>query len=357
MKNTLISLTLILFSIIFALVIVEVVLRLASSESFRAHTPSIVYRVSDNPDRQYGFIPGVSGSASGTAAIINDHGHRGRMGQYGKFDGIRILAMGDSIIFGLNLTAEESHAARLHDTLNNGQQAYEVLNFGVPGYDILQELAYLEEIVEVYKPDYVVFSYCLNDVSIVSLDVKDIVGTYRHSLWYKSYALRFIYQESDKIYKRWFSEAQNDPNYFINKYKDKIAPIAEDEHELLELMDKTPDVYISSWYKNKNQVGRLRYAFTQLAALADKQDFQAAIAIIPFFMEADEGYPFSEIHKIVAMEAARARIDVIDLLDEFEPLGLENYKGEKNDNVHPGPGGHIIIANKLAQYYRLREQE
>lgn len=77
---------------------------------------------------------------------------------------IRIACFGDSSTFGIGATMEDSWPALLEDYLNaRGEQKFQVINAGVPGYTSHQGLRHLRQEVDRLQPDIVFASYANND--------------------------------------------------------------------------------------------------------------------------------------------------------------------------------------------------
>jgi lysophospholipase L1-like esterase len=76
----------------------------------------------------------------------------------------RILALGDSITFGLGVEDAETWPCQMEQWLNNATPAtYEVLNAGVPGFSALQGLRYLDKHGLALEPAAVVACFGQND--------------------------------------------------------------------------------------------------------------------------------------------------------------------------------------------------
>ncbi len=78
----------------------------------------------------------------------------------GKF---RIIVLGDSISFGWGVELEEGVSKQLEALLNGPGNKYEVINFSVPTYNMVQEVEELRTKCLAYKPDLVIFVVCDND--------------------------------------------------------------------------------------------------------------------------------------------------------------------------------------------------
>jgi lysophospholipase L1-like esterase len=75
-----------------------------------------------------------------------------------------ILALGDSFTQGHSVRDEEAYPAVLEQTLKNSGHNVNVINAGVPGYGIDQEYLYAKEIMQVVKPNLIIFNLNENDI-------------------------------------------------------------------------------------------------------------------------------------------------------------------------------------------------
>lgn len=120
------------------------------------------------PDRPwlYGLRPGARAtlSASGDVAYaINQDGFRDR--RYARPrppDAFRILILGDSVTFGYGVAEGETYPTRIESLLGAG---FEVLNFGVGGYNPYNEAALFADVGVSYEPDLVLVQFCTNDLN------------------------------------------------------------------------------------------------------------------------------------------------------------------------------------------------
>lgn len=107
--------------------------------------------------------PSVQVVHNGHIVTTNSAGLRGGEYQRHKPAGTtRIALLGPSYIMGSGVADDDTIAARLEARLNrsvaDGGQRYEVLNFGVPGYSLLQQLFQLEDRVLAFNPDLVLIT-------------------------------------------------------------------------------------------------------------------------------------------------------------------------------------------------------
>jgi hypothetical protein len=121
-----------------------------------------IYRKSSNPYLRYELVPG----AKSADVSINSDGFRGKDYSIEKSQiFFRIIMLGDSEIFSIRLFQTDTLPAQLENLLNQNSRRfrYEVLNFGVEGYNTFQELEMLKSKGLKYKPDLIILNYVLND--------------------------------------------------------------------------------------------------------------------------------------------------------------------------------------------------
>jgi lysophospholipase L1-like esterase len=349
------NLLLVLASLLFTAGAAELVLRLAGHDTLgelRGGREQLL-RPAVSPEVRYEHIPGARAHAWNVEVAINAEGNRGRSRTPGEFQGKRIVLLGDSITFGNFLDVQATYADQLQALLDKrAGNAYEVLNFGVGGYDTVQEVAQLEQRAADYRPDLVVVGFCLNDLGVVSLNLEyiDRLEQYRTRLLYRSYLARFLASEFERLRTGSWMNSKNDPEVFARDYAGSIDAIGADEQELRGLMQQVPNVFPSEWYGSDLRVGRLRHAFARLQALAQREGFKVVVLIFPWLIEEQGEYPHAVAHKIIAHEARRAHFEVLDLLPDYRQEGLVSLRISDADYLHPNARGHSIAARRLADY-------
>jgi len=355
-RKFLLNIKLVILSVIIVLAIGEVYLRHTGYDEFQRlkDGQEIMLRTSHDRDVRYELVPGAKGYAWSADVEINDGGYRGKMGSPGKFNGFRTINIGDSITFGNKIPVESTYSHQMDELLRETSDEYEVLNFGVGGYDILQAVSFFESRGLVYEPDLVVVGFCLNDIGIASpnLEYLDRSKEYQPGSLSRFRILRFINEKIDKIrIGRWLKE-KNRPEIFRKEYESRIASIGEDEHGLLELMRNCSRRYPSIWYRDEHRIGRLRYSFERLSGLAKREKFTVAVVIFPWLAGKAGDYPCEKPHEIIAHEARRVGFDVVEIVPDFMEIGMSNIRITGKDFIHPNGTGHRVIAEKLVEYIR-----
>jgi hypothetical protein len=118
----------------------------------------------------YGWVPrkGHRQVVDGILTTINDRGYRGLALADEKGHRLRVVVLGDSIAFGLDMNDADTFSA----LLGSSYPELEVANLAVPGYGPDQELMRLEREGLALQPDVVVLALCLsNDLADASLPV------------------------------------------------------------------------------------------------------------------------------------------------------------------------------------------
>jgi len=78
-------------------------------------------------------------------------------------DGVTVLGLGDSIMYGVGLGPEETYLERARRALVEGGASIEILNLAVPGYNTQQEDAVHKELGDRLRPDVVLLHYWDDD--------------------------------------------------------------------------------------------------------------------------------------------------------------------------------------------------
>jgi lysophospholipase L1-like esterase len=157
-------LALALCSTVVALGVCEAYLRIAGPE--RASDLRGLHEPRPDKPWLYGLRPGARGTLPVSGDVlyeINGEGFRDRLHARPKPAGtFRILVLGDSVSFGYGVAADDVYPARMEALLGGG---FEVLNFGVGGYNPYNEAALLRDVGASYEPDLVLVQFCNNDLS------------------------------------------------------------------------------------------------------------------------------------------------------------------------------------------------
>lgn len=352
--------SLVLVSTVLCLLSVEVALRVIGYNPFGdlLNGREFILRESGNQVMRYELTPNSEGYAWHAEVKINSYGFRDREYDIEKPDGTyRIIAIGDSITFGNSLSANVTFPERLEDFFRSHNLAVEVLNLGVGGYDTMQEIAFLQELGLQFHPDEVIVGYCMNDVGVVSANLKYIrrARSYGKPV-YNFRILQFVRIKIDILSAKFYSGVLNGNDNGDTGEKEKRAEILGDAYvsERMRLIEE----YVSSnadypttfsWYASAHRLSNLRAGFERLKVLSRQHGFKVSVVIIPFVREHVDAY--GAAYDIVRNEARRNGFQVIEPLQKFVDTGITRLKISPRDGIHPNELGHRLIAEKLFEFY------
>lgn len=296
----------------------------------------------------YELTPGFSGNGFATKFTINRAGFRGPWPR--REAAATVLFLGDSVAFGYGLQDSETVAAQLERILNTKGESVQVLNFGVPGYDVLDVVRTLKQKGPAFEPDLVIILYCLNDVGVVSSQLNRLTsleGRRRNPLL-RSRLIQFVTRKLDRVQDQSLSQRMNKPLTFREAFADQIEPVFDHERELASLMKRAGEgPHPTAWYGDVEKVGRLRFAMNELAAVAEADGVPILVAVVPRLEGSSANYAHATAHEIVAGEVRRAGLDLLDLA---KPMLAADIEGLRLEPIHPNQLGARFIARELNEY-------
>ena len=323
------TLALVAGSILFTLLLLEVGFRRAHVHIGTVQINRATVRKSTNPRLRFELKPDSSVQAE-VEYHVNSEGFRGREVPIEKPEGVRrVVVLGDSIAFGYWVAEDHTFAAQLQSMLNEvggDGSPVEVLSFGVPGYNLDQEIETLRSRALVFQPDLVVVAFCLNDLEgIFSYELglvqdratrhRSFLGRLREGLLYHSYFFAWLeYRLAEAEARRKFARARN--------------PFSGPLYEQVVSQQK------------KAFLGK----FAVLQAILASHDIPGLLVAFPVFNGKWERYPHVGIHRVVMEAAAESGLMTIDLLDCYSAYF---FRDVRVDVIHPNPMGHRIAAHAI----------
>jgi lysophospholipase L1-like esterase len=124
--------------------------------------PNHYYRISASEILGYELRPGVSLDVEGRRLRINREGIRDDDDEV-PAGAERIALLGDSVVFGLDLSQEQTLSALLQERLDPEGGRIRVLNLGCPGYATAELLEQLRVKGAIYRPRHVIYVLNPND--------------------------------------------------------------------------------------------------------------------------------------------------------------------------------------------------
>jgi lysophospholipase L1-like esterase len=152
------------FATLLALTGLEVLLRITCDRPPGRHIRMEYWKYLQ-PDTEVGQVPKPNALVEyprfQAAFTTNSEGLRGREHSAARQPGMRrIVVLGDSFAWGHGVNAGQSFPEVLEGLVPNT----EVINLGVPGFNVRTELKYFERVGAKYRPDVVLLALCQNDI-------------------------------------------------------------------------------------------------------------------------------------------------------------------------------------------------
>ena len=152
-------------SLVTIFAVTEAALRIGWEPPNRRAIRDFNFRNCMMPDPELGHVPRPGALVEYPRFNVSFHanrlGLRGGVHPVARTSGVRrIVVMGDSMAWGHGVAEQLTFAELIEQTT----PTTEVINLGVPGYNLRTELAYFERIGAQYRPDLVVLALCQNDV-------------------------------------------------------------------------------------------------------------------------------------------------------------------------------------------------
>ena len=282
--------------------------------------------------------PGSHYEWQGIPVDINSHGLRGPETTYEKPPStIRILNLGDSVAMGWGVDEEKTYGRGLELLLNEqstGNLRYEVINAGVPGWNLENALAYLQAEGLKYEPDLLLLDLTIaNDIKGRSALLADSQPFPIKWLRANSYFWPFL-----TVQMRWL-EARSKGLERI----DVIDPPT-DPAKYFPLEPES-----EQWTRAWNLVLAMKQ-------MAEENDVSFMLVVFPLeFQVLEESYPTLP-QEIFMAKAAEAGIPALDLLPAFQKACREKPGGacQLEDRylfadvwMHPSAYGHELTAREI----------
>ncbi len=323
LRRLLATLGLPLAAVVLSLLVLELAFRLVGVSVGTVQINRGTVQRSSNPRLAFELRPGAFVRAE-VDYRINSGGLRNPEVSLTKPPGVgRIAVLGDSIAFGYWVAEEQAFPRQLERML--GPQI-QVLNFGVPGYNLDQEIEALRTRVFEYSPDLVVVALCLNDLEGIfsyeygltvdrSARSARLSGRLREGLLRRSVLAAWIeYRLAELEARRRFAQARNPLGGPL--YEEAVG----------------------------EQKKALLARFGTLHALLAARGLPGLVAVFPTFGKRFSNYPYRDLHAAVVESARESGLLAVDLLDCFAGYDLWDVRV---DVVHPNPMGHRIAAHGI----------
>lgn len=298
------------------------------------------FRLSALPGVEYEFRPLVPYGRE----FINADSMRDRPRQVEKAPGVyRVACVGDSICVGLGISATQCFSRVWENALQEEGVAAEVLNFGVPGYNLRHILAALRARTMKYRPDMVVYAYCLNDVQEDSFELEELKDRL-------SPAQRDFWERSKQRGASWLARSRlyNLARYGLAARFGRPGPPRhtrpEDDPQFVAIFGGRAGPYFQSLYDDAGRA-RLRTGLQEFGNSVREEGALPVLAVFPL-PDRIAGSALDPVYELVVSAAREADLRVVDLRGDFAQNGINRLFG---DPLHPNAPGHEVAAGALAR--------
>jgi hypothetical protein len=280
-----------------------------------------LFQLSEDPSIKWEPIPGSSAYRGKLNIRINSAGFRGK--EYEKETGpgvVRVVFLGDSDAFGLLLKQKETVPGCVERYLNDfsSTNRFEVLNFGVPGYNTAQEFAVLKKKAVGFNPSIVVLYYVLNDPIIA-----DPCILVRNRLLARSY----LYLSAVYLMKSW-------------------STLNELDSGASSLVDFYQRLHSSEYFV------ATRGLILEMEKYLEQHGIRFILVIDPEVIgfENWEDYPYRNIHEQLRALASK-NIEIVDPLEHISSQGHapKDYWVTAYD-CHKNPQANDLIGHYIAKH-------
>ena len=315
-------------SVAVMLAILEIGFRLAGVSVGTVQINRETVRRSQNPRLVFELRPGAIARAE-VEYRVNADGLRGPETTVEKPHGVqRIVVLGDSIAFGYWVAERDGFPRQLEGLLagHTPGARVEVLDFGVPGYNLDQEIETLRARALAFSPDVVVVAFCLNDLE----------GLF-------SYELGLVQDRTARGRSAWgrVREAMLRRSLFFSWVEYRLSEL-EARRRFVEAKNPLEGpLYAEAVSQQK---AAIEGKFAVLRAILQARGIPGLVVIFPTLGRRFENYPYGELHQAVAQAAQRSALGALDLRDCYAGY---DYRELRVDVVHPSPLGHRVAAHAI----------
>jgi lysophospholipase L1-like esterase len=327
-------------STVFALLLLEFSVRIIIGVPQKEVLP--VSRVKPDPDTGWVMLPADEHYTYDNFVKLNSLGFRGpEVSSKGKNE-YRILAIGDSHVYGQGVADDELMTTVLQKTLDQSGTpcSYSVINMGVRAYSTNNELALLRKFGLPLDPDHVIVFFFIND-----FDQVDIASRYSRYADFDWYAFDFSDKPTDTVIHRW-----------------KLLQLARTSAALMWIYD----IY-KGWDSKDNAINKLLGGqvddalqgeiettielLNEFRSLSQLHGFRLTLAVIPVAVQINNDYQNQLYQTTLKSYAEEARLDYLDLLPPFRKYYEQNnHLPVITFDGHYDADGHTVMANSVFRH-------
>jgi len=285
--------------------------------------PGHYFKASQNATLGYELAGNFSIEKDGRRLSINRFGIRDVEDEI--YDIPQIAILGDSVVFGIGLSQEQTISSLLQEAINQTGANVKVLNFGVPGYGLDELVEYLKIKDKIYNVDKVIYILNPNDFA-------------RRSS---------IYEGADAGLYRMYHQPLLKSPWFIRKaiYRIKKYRGWDDYHNL-----KASAKWYQWLFKGNKDAGYKH--LKEMALYANEKGINFTVVLLPAGVAYDENdsYGLSDMYESIGAFLKANNISYINPIDNFGS-NVEKYFDPTD---HLTFKGNVLMAEILHRYLEKR---
>lgn len=331
------SLTVLLSSCI-TLLVLEVVLRVTAGAPWPEELPLI--RVRPNPRMGWTMVPNDIHYTYMHRVKLNSLGFRGPEIVKKQENEYRILALGDSHVYGQGVPDEFLFTRVVEAGLNETSFDcfFRVINMGVRAYSSNQELALLEEVGIALEPDHVILFFYINDFDLVDLE-----KTYTRFKGYDWYTFD-LSGPPDERRLFWWRVVQV-------LRKSALIMWSYDRYQMLRDRGNVEEVILRGVLDEdlRSRFSRVEQYLSRMISLSKKHQFDFTLAVIPVSSQLVVNYPEEHYQSWLKRLAETRSVGFLDLsrgLQDFyrtsQRLPIIPYDGHYDSDGHRAMATQVV---------------
>jgi lysophospholipase L1-like esterase len=337
-RDRFLKLLLLSVSSLVVLGLLEIACRLLQIGSPNPHQTEEVGLLTADPDPMisYRLTSGFEGLVYGSFVQINSRGLR-ELESFGyeRHEGVlRILCLGDSVVFGYGVAREKAFPAVIAEllaTVNPGNR-FEVINAGIPGYNTVQEVRFLEVEGSRYQPDLVLLFFVINDPEGTRvLDTEGHLLPVPEDIWLR-------------LFRRYGSLSPPDTVFHsYNAVRRALMPLTARHRRMVE---EAVEYYTNEIFQNPGW-NACQQALARLRQWRDDSDTSVVPIILPMLTDFDH-HPYVATYERFADACSEAGLAPVDAWPALQSYDADSLRLHPLDG-HPGVYGHRVIAELVAR--------
>lgn len=306
-----------------------------------------VTMIQPNPDLEiiYNLKPNLDGFFAKYPLKTNSHFMRGAEANLESSPGVlRVMGLGDSVMFGWGVSDEQSVLACLGRLLvARLAMPVETLNLGCPSYNTANEVAVFRKMGRKFKPKLVVLAFVENDFGFPGLMIEPVLPWTTHRCYIKR-------QLSRTLAPRWRDAYAADEKFVSTRHLDKIR--GQKNGKLTD--EQRWHQQVSAHYNKMIGTEAVAANFRELAAMLKADGAMGVVVYNPIRIVLGQPETYEKNAGFVVKAAREAGLMGLDMTPVYEKYLQDNNLTAMSQALwvndkdwHPNGIGHKLMAQAV----------